>query len=290
MAEEIRMREYIRFTGTAKAVTIKLHAGKWFAAFLVESEVLPLQKAARKPSVGVDLGIAQLAVLSTGERIENPKPLRRQLRLLRRRQRQVSRKFVRGKKQSNRCRVAKQRVARLHKQVADRRSQAQHKFTSDLVKRFDRIVIEDLAPPNMVRNRKLSRAISDAGFSSIRWQLEYKCKAAGGQLVVADRFFASSQTCSGCGQRLEKKLSLADRTFVCPGCQLSLDRDFNAAVNLCNWQSICAPPIRGSTLTTDALGGVSPARKSRQSPSDGVNIHLKGSLPDSLCEPMVGIY
>lgn len=290
LAEQIRMRENIRFIGAVKSVTIKIHAGKWFATFLVESEAQLSQEAARKPSVGVDLGISSLAVLSTGERIENPQPLRRKLRLLRRRQRQVSRKFVKGQKQSNRYKIASQRVARLHKQVCDQRSAAQHKFTSGLVKRFDRIVIEDLAVSNVVKNRKLSRAISDAGFALIRRQLEYKCKAAGVGLVIAGRFFASSQTCSGCGQKLEKKLSLAQRTFTCPKCLISIDRDHNAAVNLNNWKSISAPPIRGSSLNTDALGTVSRARKSAQEPSEGVNIHPKGSPPVSLCETMVGVY
>ena len=251
LREEIWMREYIRLKGQVKSLSIKLHAGKWFATFVVdlaeESSVKPMP--ARKPSVGVDLGIKTLATLSSGEVVTNPKPLQKKLRLLRRRQRQVSRKFVRGKKQSNRYKIAKARVARLHKKVADQRKNAQHMFTSGLVKRFDRIVIEDLRVTNMLKNKRLTRVISDAGWASIRWQLEYKAKAAGVELIVADRFFASSKTCSCCGHKLET-LKLSERTFNCPSCKASLDRDLNAALNLEKYQkSEPTPPIRGSRKT-----------------------------------------
>ena len=253
LPEEIRMREFIRFTGTIKSVSIKQHAGKWFASFCVQlAEEQPAKSLpAREPSVGVDFGLKVLAALSTGELIENPKPLRRSLKLLKRRQRQVSRKHVRGAKQSHRRQIVNQRVSRIHKKVADQRSAAQHALTSSLVKRFDRIVIEDLAVSNMAKNRKLSRAVMDAGWASLRWQLTYKCEAAGVQLVVADRFFASSQTCSGCGHGLAVNLTLKQRAFNCPSCELSLDRDVNAARNLAAHQpkTILTPPNRGSRKT-----------------------------------------
>lgn len=287
LVEEIRMRENIRFTGTVKAVTIKQHAGKWFATFRVElPETQPLQGAARKPSVGVDLGIRHLAVLSTGERIENPQPLRRKIVLLRRRQRQVSRKFVPGQKQSHRYQIARQRVARLHKKVCDQRSAAQHQFTSGLVKRFDRIVIEDLNVAGMTRNRRLAHSISDVGFGAIRQQLDYKCEAAGVELVIADRFFASSKTCSCCGHKLEK-LSLADRTFVCHKCSMQLDRDLNAAINLDRYQpEFSTPPVRGSRKTR-ALGLCKTSSQGEAGLFEGANINLKGSLPDAKASTVV---
>lgn len=281
LPEQIRMREIIRFNGAVRSVTIKLHAGKWFAYFLVDLEAQPVKAAAQKPSVGVDLGIIRLATLSTGETIENPQPLRRKLRLLRRRQRKVSRKFIKGQKQSNRYKIASYRVARLHKKVCDQRSVAQHRLTSHLVKFFGRIVIEDLAVSNMVKNRNLSRSISDVGFASIRRQLEYKCKAAGVELIVADRFFASSHLCSGCGQRLEEKLSLNNRMFKCPFCLLSLDRDHNAAINLLNWKENLTPPIRGSRKTRN----VEICKTTPQVVAglfDVANINPKGSLPCSI--------
>jgi putative transposase len=108
------------------------------------------------------------------------------------------------------------------------------------VKRFSRITIEDLNVSGMLKNRKLSRAISDASWSSLRWRLTYKSKIAGVALVVADRFFASSKICSGCGHKVEK-LKLSQRTFHCPCCSLSLDRDRNAAINLDHYDSTSGP-------------------------------------------------
>jgi IS605 OrfB family transposase len=125
--------------------------------------------------------------------------------------------------------------------VANARADAHHKFTTNLVRRFNRIVIEDLAVGNMVKNRRLSRATSDAGWATIRQQLTYKCKLAGVELVVAPRFFASSQTCSGCGHRLAVNLTLKDRVFKCPVCALEIDRDMNAAKNLAGFEPADAP-------------------------------------------------
>lgn len=253
LPEMIAMREYIRLTGTVQSVSIKRISDRWFASFLVElEEKRPAETmVAQKPSatVGVDLGLTVLAALSTGEMIENPKPLRNKLRLLKRRQRQVSRKFVKGQKKSNRHRIAALRVSRIYKKIADQRSAAQHAFTTGLVKRFGKIVIEDLAVSNMLKNRKLSRSISDAGWGSIRLQIAYKAQSAGVELVVADRFFASSKTCSCCGHKLDK-LSLRTRTFVCPACSFSADRDTNAALNLAAYVPTNAPPIRGSIKTS----------------------------------------
>lgn len=252
LKEQIPMRERIRFTGTVKAVSIKLYCGKWYAAFLVETEDRPKADLTQKPTVGIDFGLSKLAVLSNGEVIENPKLLKRSLRILKRRQKQVSRRFVKSRKQqSNRYAKAVAVVARIYKKVSDQRSAAQHKFTSDAVRRFSRITIEDLNVSGMQKNRKLARAISDASWSKLRWQLEYKCRMAGVELVVADRFFASSKTCSYCGHKAEK-LSLSQRTFHCPSCSLSLDRDLNAAINLDHYEST-TPPITGSRKT-DGVG------------------------------------
>src|SRR3990167_5325731 len=248
LKEQILMRERIRFNGKVKSVTIKPHCGKWYASFLVETEEKPRSDSTQKPSVGIDFGISKLAVLSTGEVIENPKPLKCSLRKLKRIQRQVSRRYVAGaKRQSHRHDKAARSVARIHKKVSDRRGAAQHEFTSDVVKRFSRITIEDLNVSGLLKNRKLSRAISDASWTSLRSQLEYKSEIAGVVLVVADRFFASSKTCSDCGHKVEK-LRLSQRTFSCPCCGLSLDRDLNAAINLDRYKAT-TPPITGSRKT-----------------------------------------
>ena len=250
--EQIRMRERIRFEGKVKSVTIKPYCGKWYASFLVEMEEKPKPDLTQKPSAGIDFGLKSLAVLSNGEVIENPKPLKRSLKKLKRRQRQVSRRYVKGaKQQSRRYTKVVAAVARIHKKVADQRSAAQHKFTSDVVKRFSRITIEDLNVSGMLKNRWLSRAISDASWCSLRWMLEYKAKMAGVELVVADRWFASSKMCSGCGHKVEK-LSLSQRKFHCLECNLSLDRDLNAAVNLDRYKTTSGP-IR-TRRKTDRVG------------------------------------
>lgn len=250
LKEQIQMRERIRFSGTLKSVSIKFHCGKWYASFLVETKDDPKLNLTQKPSVGIDFGLKSLAVLSTGEVIENPRPLAMSLKLLKRRQRQASRKLVNGRKRrSNRYKLAIARVSRIHKKVADQRSNAQHQFTSNVVGRFSKITIEDLNVSGMMKNRKLSQAIADAGWGTLRRNLEYKCERAGVELVVADRFFASSKTCSGCSHKVDS-LILKQRTFHCPACGLSLDRDLNAAINLDRYEPTTRPN-RASRKTHD---------------------------------------
>ena len=241
LKEQISMRERIRFEGKVKSVAIKPYCGKWYAYFLIEIEECKKSTLPREPSVGIDFGLKSLAVLSNGEVIENPRPLKRSLRKLKKLQRRVSRRYVKGaKKQSHRHEKTKAAVARVHKKVADQRSATQHEFTSNIVKRFNRIVIEDLDVNAMLKNRRLGKGIKDASWGALRLLLEYKSKMAGVSLVIADRFFASSKTCSGCGHRTEK-LSLSQRVFNCPCCSLSLDRDLNAAINLDHYDSTSRP-------------------------------------------------
>lgn len=229
LAGTIRMREKIRFSGAVYAVGIRYSAGKWYATFRVKTlEARQSQDSTREPSVGVDFGLKSLAVLSTGEVIANPKPLRCQLRLLQRRQRQLSRK----QSGSHRHALARRKVARLHKKITDIRSQSQHLLTKNLVTRFNRIVIEDLDVSGMLKTKKIARGIGDVGFGEIRRQLEYKSKVYGVELVISDRFFPSSKTCSNCGTVRERGLGLDERTFVCQHCGLILCRDLNAARNL----------------------------------------------------------
>ena len=211
----VRMREPLRFQGQVKSLVISRKADRWFAAIAVETENLP--HASRKNhggAVGVDLGIKAMATLSTGEVVTGPKPHRAKLRRLARLSRSLSRK---------------KKLSRLHKQIADIRLDAIHKFTTRLVLDYDRIGIEDLNVRGMVRNRHLSRSIMDRAFHEIRRQLEYKAGWYGAQVVVADRFFPSTKMCSGCGTVHDMPLSR--RTMRC-GCGLEIDRDLNAAINL----------------------------------------------------------
>ena len=239
--EQVWMRERIRFIGAVKSVTIKQRAGKWFAVFLIDAnlEARP-REGVQEPRIGVDLGLINFAVLSTGERIANPRPLRSKGRLLARRQQQLSR----STKGSNRRAIVRQRVARIHKKVSDMRSAFHHRVANRLVGIADSVVIEDLCVSGMVRNRKLAKSISDAGFAQFRAILTYKCKANGVELVVADRFFPSSKTDHKTGAYLPG-LTLSDREVKHADGTVT-DRDLNAAINLLNYSS---PPIRGRRKT-----------------------------------------
>lgn len=225
MKEPVLMRENIRPDGIVRSVSIKRMAGKWYATFLLLGTPVDVGTT-RGSIVGVDLGIKTLAVLSDGDVFINPRALYNKQSLLARRQRQVSSKL----KGSNRRERAKRRVAKIHKKIADIRSAGQHAVTNHLVRHYDTIVIEDLNVSGMVKNRKLSKAISDCGFGSIRSQLEYKAKWHGNTIIVADRFYASSKTCSACGEK-KPILLLSERQFKC-ACGNTMDRDVNAAKNL----------------------------------------------------------
>ena len=155
------------------------------------------------------------------------KPLRGALRTLRRASRAHSRKAKGG---ANRRKSAA-RLARIHAKVANVRADALHKATSMLAARYETVVVEDLNVAGMGRNRQLARAVADQGFGAARRMLGYKTSWNGGTLIVADRWFPSSKTCSACGT-VKAKLPLAERTYKCDACGLVLDRDVNASRNL----------------------------------------------------------
>ncbi|MEV0083729.1 IS607 family element RNA-guided endonuclease TnpB [Saccharopolyspora sp. NPDC050642] len=232
-------------SGTARilSATVRREGGRWFVSFTCE-----VQRTERKPAdpaatVGVDLGISHLAVCSQpvpgvtdGDGfVANPRHLRKAQKKLRRASRTVSRRQGpdrrSGQKASNRWKRANARRNRVHHRVANLRRDGIHKLTSGLAAQAGTVVAEDLNVSGMLSNRKLARAIADAGFGEIRRQLDYKTRWAGGYLVVADRWFASSKTCSDCGAT-KAKLPLRVRVFRCDKCGLILDRDVNAARNL----------------------------------------------------------
>ncbi|MEF9906966.1 RNA-guided endonuclease InsQ/TnpB family protein [Streptomyces sp. P9-A2] len=200
-------------------------AGRWFVSLLCEdSTVRPLP--ATDTAVGIDVGLDHLLTLSTGEKITNPRHERRDRARLARAQRELSRK---AKGSANREK-ARRKVARIHARIADRRRDVLHKLTTRFVRENQTLVIEDLAVRNMVRNRNLARAISDAAWSEFRSMLEYKAAWYGRDVVAVDRFFPSSRLCSHCGA-LQDRLPLQVRTWTCD-CGATHDRDVNAAQNL----------------------------------------------------------
>jgi len=223
--------------GTARAlsVTVRFERGRWFASFTVETEISRPAARLRAAVVGIDLGIKTLAVLSTGEEIRNPRHMARALRKIRRLSRAMSRRRGpgrrTGRRPSNRWRRASAALGRAQGRVADQRKDSLHKLTTRLAAEFGTLVIEDLHVAGMARNRRLARHVADASFGEFRRQLEYKAAWRGGRVIVADRWFASSKTCSGCGA-VKAKLLLSERTYVCASCGMVADRDLNAALNL----------------------------------------------------------
>lgn len=229
--------------------------GRWFVTFAVETaDSLPMPTIGK--SVGVDLGIKDFAVLSTGERIANPKLMTKRERGLKRHQRRLAR-CQRGS--ANRVK-AKQKVARAHSRVRDARKDFLHKTSTDLVRRFDVIAVEDLNVSGMVRNHKLAKSISELGWSEFRTMLAYKAERAGRHFVVIDRWYPSSKTCSSCGHLLVH-LSLGTRHWTCPTCGTRHDRDINAAKNIILAVGLAADACGGDVRPRQATARQSPLRQ-----------------------------
>jgi putative transposase len=220
------LRTYERFPQNYQpsSITISRQADRWFISFKLEVE--PLNTPLATDYVGVDLGVLNLATLSTGEVVEGAKSYRKYEKKLSRLQ-WLNRHKVIG---SRNWKQARGQIARLHKRIANIRQDTLHKLTTFLAKNHGKIVIENLNVSGMLANRKLAKAIQDMGFYEFRRQLDYKCKLYGSELIVADRWFASSKTCSCCGQ-VKGALPLSVRIFECV-CGLKIDRDINAALNL----------------------------------------------------------
>lgn len=221
----LKTYERLPFGYKPKSITISRQADKWFISYKIEVE----SEATDKPVavVGVDLGVKTLATLSTGELFPGAKSYRNAEQRLSKLQYR-NRNKVKG---SNNWNLAQIKIARLHALVANIRKDTLHKLTHYLAKNHGKLVIEDLNVSGMLANRKLSKAIADMGFYEFRRQLEYKCSLYGSELIVVDRFFASSKNCSHCGVKKES-LSLSERVFRCTVCGFECDRDLNAALNL----------------------------------------------------------
>ena len=229
--------------------------GRWYATICIETkDATPLPQTGS--TVGVDVGLTDFATLSTGEKITNPRHLEKKARRLARYQRQMARK-QRGSK--NRAK-AKQKVARAHSKVRAARRDFLHKTSTDLVRKHDRIGIEDLAVSNMVRNRRLARAISDVGWAEFRSMLEYKAERAGREIAAVNRFYPSSKTCSTCGHLLAT-LSLSTRHWTCPGCGTRHDRDINAAKNIDKAAGLVASASGGAVRPVRAAAGRAPVNE-----------------------------
>jgi putative transposase len=225
----VRMRESLRFKGKIISATISRRADKWFVSIAVD---MPEDKSVKtandnQVAVGVDLGITHFATLSTGKAIEGPKPHKALLN----RVKCLSRSLSRKQKGSKNRDKAKLKLSRLHTRIANIRQDAIHQLTTQLTENYSHIVIEDLNVKGMMKNRRLSRSIADMSFYEFRRQMEYKASIRNKNLIIANRWYASSKICSNCDVK-NTTLRLSDREWTCEQCKTHHDRELNAAMNL----------------------------------------------------------
>jgi putative transposase len=245
--------------------TVSRHGSRWYVSLNVQAPDLHAERRhPPRPSddrggfVGVDRGLAAFAVASTADgtevgRFEAPKPLQRGMVRLRRLSRRASRTQPRS---CNRAKATR-RLSRQHARIADVRRSFLHEVSNQLVQTHDRLCLEDLTVANLMGNRRLARAIGDAAWTELARQLTYKAAWFGAELVVCDRWFGSTKTCSGCGM-VKQQMGLAERIYCCVGCGLAIDRDRNAAANLAAWAERShaqAPDRQAGGRVINAPGG-----------------------------------
>ena len=207
------------------ATISKSRSGKYFVSLSCEVDVKAKQSTNKQ--VGVDLGLKELATLSDGVVVSNPKYYRKFEEKLAKQQRRFSKMKI-GSNNREKQRI---KVVKLHEKISNCRVDYIHKFTHELVSNYDTIVIEDLNVSGMIKNHKLAKSIADASFSELRRQLEYKSNWYGKELIVINRFYPSSKTCSNCGN-IKDDLKLSDREYICDECGIVIDRDLNASLNI----------------------------------------------------------
>jgi putative transposase len=221
---DVRVVQHRPVEGKVKTLTVmRSRAGKWYAVFASEVEAKPIRN--RLPAVGVDLGLSSLVALSDGTLIEAPRSYRDAESRLRRVQRSLSRK-MRGSRNRGKARL---RVASVCEKVANQRRDYAYKTARMIVNRYERVYVEDLKVQNMMRNRRLSKSLGDAGWGMLRNALTYMAERSEGVTVFVNPR-NTSQLCSRCGAYVRKDLSM--RVHRCPECGLTIDRDVNAALNV----------------------------------------------------------
>lgn len=224
----IKIKVHREILGKPTLLTVKkTRTGKWFVSICSKVENLLAAPKEIQNIVGIDVGIKHFAITSDGGVFDNQRFLKKKLKKLKHKQRSLSRK----KKGSNNRNKARKTVALIHEKITNQRQDFIKKTANVIAKQNDLICIEDLNVSGMVKNRKLSQAISDVSWSMFFDCLKWQCLKHGSQLQVIDRFFASSKTCSNCGHKKEK-LSLNERTYECESCEIVIDRDLNAAINI----------------------------------------------------------
>ena len=223
----VKIRQHRSFEGVIKSCTIsKAPSGKYHISILVETEIQKLPASDMR--VGIDVGIKDFAVLSNGEAYKNPKHLRKSEKRLAKLQRDLSRKQI-GSSNRNKARI---KVAKLHEKIANQRMDFLHKKSTEIIRKNQAIVIEDLKVKNLMKNHNLAKSIAEVSWSRFREMLDYKSRWYGRELIIAPPDYPSSQLCSDCGNRSSQTKDLACRVYICQECGLEIDRDYNASLNL----------------------------------------------------------
>lgn len=245
--------------GEIRTVTVsKTTANKYFVSVLIETGYnYPIKNNKENGStIGIDVGLKTFAVLSDGRKFENPKYLHKQLQRLKKEQRTLVRRYNKGVKtenQSNGWHKQRLIIAKLYSKIANQRKDFLHKASTEIVKNHDNIWIEDLNIKGMMKNGKLAKSVSDAGWSEFSRMLIYKADWYGKNLNYIDRFFPSSKTCSTCGN-IFKELKLSDRQWDCEKCGTHHDRDENAANNIKNFGMNAHPSAANEVQKNERIG------------------------------------
>lgn len=246
----IKARVRRGLTGKLKSITLsRTITGKYYASLLVEDGIdtpAPLQTV--DSVLGVDMGLTHLAIDSNGNKVTNPRFLKRATANLRCKQKSLSR-CQKGSKGRAKARL---KLAKAHERLANTRADFQHKLSRQLIDENQAVVVETLKVKNLLKNRKLAKHIADASWFSLIQKLEYKAKEQGKHLVKIEQWFASSKTCSCCGYKADA-LPLSVRHWSCPVCTMEHDRDINAAINV-RQQGILK--LRAEGLSAPANGGL----------------------------------
>lgn len=267
---ELKRRGFIPIDEKPLSATVSERAGHWFVSVKFRRTVPTTQPVETQNAVGVDLGMKSMAVLSDGTVYPNPNFYGRQQK----RMRLLNRRLSRRQKGSRGYREARQQLARLHYRIACQRLDYVHKLTTDIIRRYDTVVIETLNVQGMHQNKLLKRRAHDSAIYETQRQLEYKAEWAGKKVLKADMWYPSSQICSSCGEQ-HKDLHLRDSVFCCPVCGFSIDRDVNAARNLkaLAKASVAAGAVataRGDRVRPDAVPAVVVEAGSQQGAASAV--------------------
>lgn len=250
-AKNIPIVFHRKFKGVVKMVTISMKpSGKYFASILVDTELQKrsVTEVRRETTIGIDLGISNLAICSDGTIYKNNKYLKRSMSRLRILQRRLSKK-QKGSSNRNKARI---KVARIQEHIANQRKDYLHKVTHTLTheSQVRTICIEDLNVKGMTRNHRLAQSLNDVSLGMFRTMLDYKSKWYGINLIKIDRFAPSSKTCGKCGY-IYKGLKLSERRWICPECGTCHNRDFNAACNIKEFGLKALPSERGEVKPVD---------------------------------------